>query len=114
MNPGEYNNRIEIQKINDGIDEEGYPILGTPSTILKCWSKCGELSTKLQLEAVNVKLENTVLFTVRYCKVLSDLNTIELKDKLQIEWNGRVYKVYLVDYHNFNKELVTFKAILVN
>lgn len=116
INPGEFNNRIVINELLPSVDDEGYEKNEKDkdtNQITKCWAKCTELNSSLQLQAINSKLENTVLFTVRYCKKLNDLDSEKYKNKLEVVWRGRRYKVYLVDMHNYNKEFITFKCLEV-
>lgn len=112
MESGQKNKRIDINLKTNGIDDSGFDTI-TTSLIKKCWAKCGELSGALQLQAVNVKLENTVLFTVRYCSALKDLDSEKYKNRLEVVFRGRNYNVYFVDYHNFNQEEITFKCLEV-
>lgn len=105
--------RIIIEKREKTKDTSGYNKGFEITPINTCWCSIGQLSGQLQLQAINVKLENTALFTVRYLAVPKDLDSIVYKDKLYIVFDDRNYKVYMVDYHNNNKLNVTFKCMEV-
>lgn len=109
-----YNSRIIVQKRTMGKDASGCKTnIPDIEVINTCWADVGELSGKLQLEAINVKLENTVLFTCKYLALPNNLNTLEYKDKLFVVYKEQNYKVYFVDYHNNNKTNITLKCLEV-
>lgn len=107
MNPGTLNNRIHImKKLN--IVENGFRKYDLEE-FHSVWCRIQELYGKELYEAVNVKLENTLKFKIRYSTKLKDLNT---KDYI-IKWQDKEYNIIHVDYMNYNKKDIVIKAIEV-
>ncbi|MDT8717607.1 phage head closure protein [Clostridium sp. 19966] len=104
MNPGILNERIMIQKRNL-IKEKGIP-KPVWEEFYGCWSGINNLFGNELYQAINVNLENTLNFTVRYCNRLDNLNTKEFR----VVWKGRVFNLVYVDYLNMKKEKIILKA----
>lgn len=75
-----------------------------------CWADILDLMGQELYQAMGIDLENTLVFKVRYCKKLQDLRE---KDKFLINWRGRDYKLFYVDYLGNNKKYIKLKCIEV-
>lgn len=104
---GKMTERIKIEKRT--IIYSGGKKLEQWDEYYSCWAYCNNLFGKELYNAMQVKQENLINITVRYCKVLDNLNTKDYR----IVWNNKTFNINLVDYHGFNKEKVTFKAMEV-
>lgn len=78
-----------------------------------CWSNISALSSTMQYKAMESHLENTILFNINYTSKVKDLDSLQYKDKLFIEFRGKKYKVYVVDFHQYNHQDITLKGIEV-
>lgn len=100
------NNRIlikkEVVKIVNGRRQEEEPI-----KFYSCWSEVLDLYGKELYEAMSMKLENTVVFKVRYCRKLEELRN---KKDFFIEWQGRKYSIYQADFLGYNKKFIKLKC----
>lgn len=72
-----------------------------------CWADILDLYGKELYEAINIKLENTIVFKVRYCSIIEKLRS---KENYIIEWNNRKYNIYYVDFMNYSKKFVKIKC----
>lgn len=72
-----------------------------------CWADILDLYGKELYEAINIKLENTIVFKVRYCSLIEKLRS---KENYIIEWNNRKYNIYYVDFMNYSKKFVKIKC----
>ena len=72
-----------------------------------CWADILDLYGKELYEAINIKLENTIIFKVRYCSLIEKLRS---KENYIIEWNNRKYNIYYVDFMNYSKKFVKIKC----
>ena len=103
------NERINIIKLEDKIVNGRRQ--GTEETKLyTCWADILDLYGKELYEAMNTKLENTIVFKVRYCSLLEKLRK---KDDYLVEWRNNKYKIYHVDFLNYSKKYVKIKCIEV-
>lgn len=107
----QYNKRIKI------LIEKTTTVNYRPTTALEefytCWCNISMMSSAMQFQAMSSKLENTVLFNIKYCTKVANLDSITYKDKLFVEFRGHKYKVYLVDMHQYNHQDVTLKGVEV-
>jgi SPP1 family predicted phage head-tail adaptor len=99
--------RIDIKEIKDKIingrrceKEETIFLTSYHAEIL-------DLIGKEQYEAINLKLENTVIFKVRYCLPMEKLRD---KKNFIVNWNGRKYKIYFVDFMAYKKKYIKIKC----
>ncbi|TPE21312.1 phage head closure protein [Clostridium perfringens] len=72
-----------------------------------CWAEVLDLYGKELYEAMSMKLENTVVFKVRYCRKLEELRN---KKDFFIEWQGRKYSIYQADFLGYNKKFIKLKC----
>lgn len=100
------NNRIlikkEVIKVVNGRRQKEEPI-----ELYPCWSEVLDLYGKELYEAMSMKLENTVVFKVRYCRKLEELRN---KKDFFIEWQGRKYSIYQADFLGYNKKFIKLKC----
>ena len=92
----------EVIKIVNGRRQKEEPI-----EFYSCWSKVLDLYGKELYEAMSMKLENTVVFKVRYCRKLEELRN---KKDFFIEWQGRKYSIYQDDFLGYNKKFIKLKC----
>lgn len=106
-----YNKRISI------LLETTTKVNGRPVTdyeeYCNVWSNLSDLSATMQYKAMEAHLESTVLFNIKYSTKVSTLDDVIYKDKIYIGFRGKKYKVYLVDFHQYNHQDITLKATMV-
>lgn len=99
--------RIKIYKrqneVVHGRTEEGEPILHH-----KCWCDIGSLYGAELYKAMEIHLENTIIFEVRYCKAVREMYG-HLKDYF-IKFEDDVYELYAIDRRRDRKQYVQLKA----
>ena len=100
------NNRISIKKLEDKI-VNGRRQKGVPSEFYNCWAEILDLYGQELYEAMEIKLENTIVFKIRYCKKLEELRK---KDNFIVEWQGRKYSIYYPDFMGYNKQYIKLKC----
>lgn len=98
--------RIEIKK-NEDIVEKGSRVGVNSLPFYSCRAEVLSLYGQELYGALNIKLENTVIFKVRYCKELEELRD---KEKFIVTWNGRDYKIYYPDFLNYKKDFIKLKC----
>ncbi len=100
--------RITITK------EEEIRVSGRPTykdnDFYTCWAEILDLIGNELYQAINIKLENTVTFKVRYCKKLEELRD---KSKFKVMWQCREYAIYTVDFMGYDKKSIKIKCKLV-
>lgn len=104
MDENNFNNRIIIQK-RVTTKVKGIPT-DTWINYYTCWCSIDSLFGQEAYKAIEINLENTLNFTVRYTKILDALNTKEY----QILWGTRQFKVISTDYFNYDKQKISIKA----
>lgn len=106
MNPGIYRQTIQIMKRTGyTTDEIGNQIPAT-EPFLKIHAYVNNLSGKEYWEAAQTQSENTVVFTVRHCRTLQDVNTREYF----ILWQGREYNITSLDNVQYKNETLKIRA----
>lgn len=101
--------RIEIKKIEE-TRVNNKPIQNNID-FYKCWCEIQQLYGEELYEAINIKLENTLVFKVRYCKLLEQLQ--EKKEYIVI-FQGKTYKIYYSDFAKYYKKYVLLKCNLIS
>lgn len=100
------NSRITIKKLEKNVVNGRRQ--GIKETHLyTCWADILDLYGKELYEAINIKLENTIVFKVRYCNLIEKLRN---KEDYTVEWNGSKYNIYDVDFMNYSKKFVKIKC----
>ncbi len=75
-----------------------------------CWCGILQLYGTELYQAINIKLENTIIFKVRYCKLLEQLQD---KKEYKVEYKGHIYKIYYSDFAKEYKKYVLLKCNLI-
>ena len=106
-----YNKRIKL------LFETSTKVNGRPTNSIieyyTCCSNVSSLSSTMQYKAMQSELQSTILFNIKYCNKVSNLDSVGFKDKLFVEYRGKKYKIYLVDMHQYNHQDITLKGIEV-
>ena len=88
----------------DGRRVEAEPIL-----YHECWCEIGSLYGKELYKAIEIRLEDTIVFDkVRYCKKVKEI-AAHLKDYF-VEYEGEKYKIFAKDFRRNDKQYVQLKA----
>lgn len=99
--------RIEIYKrVTEQVgarEEERDPVLH-----YRTWCDVTDLYGEELYNALNIKLSNTAVFEVRYCKKIAELRK-RLKDFF-IVYDGDRYRVYATDFRRGEKKIVQLKC----
>ncbi|WP_278633508.1 phage head closure protein [Paraclostridium bifermentans] len=98
--------RISIKKLKEKI-VQGRRQLSKLTPFYDCWAEVLDLFGKELYEAMAMKLENTVIFKVRYCKKLEELRD---KENFIVEWQGRQYEIYYPDFLGYKKDFIKLKC----
>ncbi|WP_322388292.1 phage head closure protein [Clostridium perfringens] len=106
MSAENMNNRISIKKLEDKI-VNGRRQKGVTVDYYNCWAEVLDLYGKELYEAMSIKLENTVIFKIRYCKKLEELRN---KENFIVEWKNRKYEIYYPDFMGYNKKYIKLKC----
>lgn len=98
------------QKITITIEEEqrvnGKPILKEVN-FYSGYAAVLDLIGNELYQAINIKLENALIFKVRYCKLLEALRE---KEKYTVHWQGRKFSIYTVDYMGYSRDFIKIKC----
>ena len=73
-----------------------------------CYAETRDLFGQELYSALNIKLENTIVFRVRYCKAIKTIKP-HVKE-YAIEYDGEIYDLYAVDFGNNDHTHVFLKA----
>lgn len=71
-----------------------------------------ELYSKELYQAINVKLENTALFEVRYCREVEKMR-YNSKDFI-VEFENHTFNIYQVDFLSNDNHVVLLRCNMVN
>ncbi|HBI7026651.1 TPA: phage head closure protein [Clostridium perfringens] len=99
--------RIYIKKIEEVIIKGRRQPQGEPTPFYDCRAKVLDLYGQELYEAMAIKLENTVIFKIRYCKKLEELRN---KENFIVEWKNRKYEIYYPDFMGYNKKYIKLKC----
>lgn len=88
---------------NAGRREETEPILHH-----ECWCEIGSLYGKELYKAIEIRLEDTIVFEVRYCKKVKEV-AAHLKEYF-VEYEGEKYSIFARDFRKNDKQYVQLKA----
>lgn len=100
------NSKITIKKIENNI-VNGRREESKETTFYSCRADVLDLYGKELYEAINLKLENTIIFKIRYCKLIEALRK---KEDYIVEWNGRKYSIYYVDFMAYKRKYIKIKC----
>lgn len=72
------------------------------------WCDIGSLYGQELYNALDIRLENTIIFEVRYCRKIKEMRQ-HLKEYF-IEYNGEKYNIYAIDFRKNEMQYVQLKA----
>lgn len=101
--------KIQIKKVVE-TRVNGKPIK-SDELFYNCWYELQQLYGQELYEAINIKLENTLVFKVRYCKLLEQLQD---KAEYKVIYNDKTYKLYYCDFCKYPKKYVLLKCNLIS
>lgn len=99
--------RIKIYKrksvLKDGRSQKLDPVLH-----YETWCEIRNLYGKELYEALDIRMENTIVFEVRHCKKIKEMQQ-HLKEYF-IEFEGEKYDIYASDFRRNEMQYVQLKA----
>lgn len=99
--------RIKIFKKNY-ILQSGRRKEQEPTLHYEPWCKLLNLYGQELYAALDIRLENTIVFEVRYCAKIKEMQQ-HLKDYI-VEFEGEQYDIYASDFRRNEREYVQLKA----
>lgn len=108
MNPGRLNKRITLQKYTPAEGEWGNTTSDWKDWT-SMWASINSLFGREFWEAKQVNLENTINITIRYQKILKDLDIRENR----VKWDGKIYNITFIDNPRFENKYLTLKCVEV-
>lgn len=99
--------RIKIYRKNVEI-VDGRRVEQESTLHYETWCEVGNLYGQELYSAIDIRLENTIVFEVRFCKKIRELR--ENLKKYFIEYEGLEYDVYATDFRGNEKKYVQLKA----
>lgn len=99
--------RIQIKRRSTQI-VDGRKTDETLNPYYSCYAETRDLFGQELYDALNVKLENTIVFKVRYCKQIKSMKP-HVKE-FAIEYDGDIYDLYAMDFGNGDHAHVFLKA----
>lgn len=99
--------KIKIWKRNKKL-EGGRQQQLDPTLHFETWCEIGSLYGKELYEALDIRLENTIVFEVRYCKKIKEMQQ-HLKEYF-IEFEGEKYDIFASDFRRNERQYVQLKA----
>lgn len=106
MNPGAYRQTIQIMKNGYTTDDIGNQVEAR-EPYLRCRAYVNNLSGREYWEAAQAQSENMVVFTLRYCRALLSMNTLEYR----ILWGDKEYNITSIDNVQNKNETIKIRAI---
>lgn len=79
-----------------------------PELYYKTWCDIDSLYGQELYSALDIRLENTIIFEVRYCRKIKEMRQ-HLKEYF-VEYNGEKYNIYAIDSRKDKKQYVQLKA----
>ena len=79
-----------------------------PELYYSCWCEVGSLYGEELYRALDIRLENTIIFEVRFCGKIKAMRG-HLKE-FYIEYEGDKYDLYAIDFRKNDKQYVQLKA----
>lgn len=99
--------RIKFYKRNKSL-ENGRQQEKKPTLFYEAWCEIRNLYGQELYEALDVRLENAIVFEVRYCRRIKEIK-VHAKDFL-IEFEGDRYDIYATDFKQNDRQYVQLKA----
>lgn len=88
--------------------EAGRRVEKEPKLFYSCWCEVSDLYGNELYKALEIRLENTAVFEVRYCQRIKEMKR-KLKDFF-VEYEGDRYDIYASDFKKNDKQKVLLKA----
>lgn len=107
MNPAKLNHRITIQKYTSDIDSDGC-ITQTWQDYYVCWAYVNNLNGSEYYAAMAVNAEQTVVFEVRDCKKIQNVDT----KNYRVMFCGVPYNITFADRVQYAGCRVKLKAVI--
>lgn len=101
MNISLLNQKIKIQN-NKVLEDENYNHINVWSDYYDCFATISGESGKEKEEAGQTQNDSNISFTVRYCKKLASINTLNYR----VLFNGEVYNIVAIDHLNYKKKAI--------
>lgn len=101
MNPGTLNQRISFEQWDE--DRETW----NSKPFYQCWAAVNGLSGQEYWAAKAMQAENTVKFTIRYCKKLEQITP----QGFSILFLGKRYDIEQMDHVKYGKRMMIVKAV---
>lgn len=99
--------RIKIYKKNM-IVKNGRQQEKEPELFYETWCEIGSLYGRELYEALDKRLESTIIFEVRYCQRIKEMQRgLKL---FFVEYEGEKYDIYAADYRRNEKQYIQLKA----
>lgn len=99
--------RIKIYKRNEKVENARREEL-PPTLHHECWCEIGSLYGQELYSALEIRLEDTIIFEVRYCKKVKEVRN-NLK-QFYVEYEGENYDIFATDFRKNEKQWVQLKA----
>lgn len=77
-------------------------------TLRRCYCKILDLYGAELYQALQVQLQDTIVFKVRYCKLMEEMRVN--KSDYRVIYNNITYNIYQVDYSKYPKLYVLLKC----
>lgn len=88
--------------------ESGRKEAREPERYHEAWCEIGSLYGQELYKALEIRLENTIVFEVRYCRKIKEMQQ-RLKDFF-IEYEGERYDIFAMDFRRNERQYVQLKA----
>ena len=79
-----------------------------PEAVYTTWCEIGSLYGKELYAAISIDLQNTIIFEVRYCKMIKEIWK-SLKEFV-VSYDGDMYDIYAMDFKKNGRDKVQIKA----
>lgn len=99
--------RIKFYKRNKSL-KNGRQQEKEPTLFYEAWCEIRNLYGQELYEALDVRLENAIVFEVRYCRRIKEIK-VHAKDFL-IEFESDRYDIYATDFKQNDRQYVQLKA----
>lgn len=106
MESGKFNRRITIQQRSTSTNENGMDVETWTDSYL-CWAYVNGLSGTEFWAAQAVQAEETVVFTIRYCRIVKTLDPRNFR----ILFDGVPYDIKHIDNVRYENDAVKIRAV---
>lgn len=99
--------RIRIYRRQNST-EAGRRVEKEPKLFYSCWCEVSDLYGNELYKALDIRLENTAVFEVRYCKKVKEIK--KRAKEFFVEYEGDRYDIYATDFRANDKQKVILKT----